>query len=77
MCRDLLLHGNPFYYWRNYGSGRGMSAWIDLVDWVGGYPFEVATPGEIFEFYRKKGFILVRLKSRNGIGNNDFVFIKQ
>ncbi len=28
--------------WRNYKSIRGMSKWYDLVDWVGGYPFEVA-----------------------------------
>ena len=31
---------------RDYGKNeRGMSFWQDLVDWVGGYPFEVAKPG--------------------------------
>jgi hypothetical protein len=25
-----------------------MSAWRDVVDWVGGYPFEVAKPEEFF-----------------------------
>src|SRR5947209_2899225 len=34
----------PVERWRNYGEQRGMSVWHDLVDWVGGYPFEVATP---------------------------------
>ncbi len=38
-----------------YDLVRGMSAWRDVVDWVGGYPFEVATPEEIFRFYRDRG----------------------
>ena len=31
-----------------------MSVWHDLVDWVGGYPFEVAKPEEVFDFYTEK-----------------------
>ena len=31
--------------WTQYRSSRGMSRWHDLVDWVGGYPFEVALSG--------------------------------
>ncbi len=74
MLRDLL-RGKPFYSWRNYGSQRGMSAWRDVVDWVGGYPFEVAKPEEIFEFYREKGFLLTRLKTCSGRhGCNEYVF---
>ena len=37
-----LLRGQPFESWRNAGRERGMSPWRDLIDWVGGYPFEVA-----------------------------------
>lgn len=44
----------PFKYWKGKKKSRGMSVWHDLVDWVGGYPFEVAKPEELFEFYRKK-----------------------
>ncbi len=73
-CRDFL-HGRPFSTWKNYQNQRGMSAWRDVVDWVGGYPFEVATPGEIFEFYRKKGLQLVKLHSSNAHGCNEFVFV--
>jgi len=55
--------------------GRGMAKWYDLVDWVGGYPFEVAKPEEIFDFYRERGFVLRRLKTHaGGIGCNEFVF---
>jgi 2-polyprenyl-3-methyl-5-hydroxy-6-metoxy-1,4-benzoquinol methylase len=54
---------------------RGMSAKHDLVDWVGGYPFEVAKPEEVFAFVRRCGFELHYLKTCAGsIGCNEFVF---
>jgi 2-polyprenyl-6-hydroxyphenyl methylase/3-demethylubiquinone-9 3-methyltransferase len=56
-------------------SLRGMTYWHDMVDWIGGYPFEVAKPEEIFDFYRDRGFVLERLKTCAGThGNNEFVF---
>lgn len=59
-------------------KSRGMAYWSDLVDWVGGYPFEVARPEEIFDFYRERGFVLVRLRTVGGsLGNNEFVFRKR
>jgi 2-polyprenyl-6-hydroxyphenyl methylase/3-demethylubiquinone-9 3-methyltransferase len=52
-----------------------MSRKHDLVDWVGGYPFEVAKPEQIFDFYRDRGFELTRLKTcGGGLGCNEFVF---
>ena len=49
----------------------------DLVDWVGGYPFEVAKPEEIFDFYYTKGFDLRRLTTcAGGLGCNQYVFQK-
>jgi SAM-dependent methyltransferase len=62
------------------GSGtpeydRGMDARTDIVDWVGGYPFEVASPGEVFAFYRERGYSLERMLTVvNGHGCNEFVF---
>jgi 2-polyprenyl-3-methyl-5-hydroxy-6-metoxy-1,4-benzoquinol methylase len=54
---------------------RGMSARHDLVDWVGGYPFEVAKPEEVFDFFHGRGFQLDRLMTcGGGIGCNQFVF---
>jgi SAM-dependent methyltransferase len=65
----------PFKEWAEIKKNRGMSVWHDLVDWVGGYPFEVAKPEEIFDFYRNEGFVLVRLKTRGGkSGCNEFLF---
>jgi 2-polyprenyl-6-hydroxyphenyl methylase/3-demethylubiquinone-9 3-methyltransferase len=51
-----------------------MSRWHDLVDWVGGYPFEVAAPEQIFDLYRDAGFQLERLRTcGGGLGCNEFV----
>jgi 2-polyprenyl-3-methyl-5-hydroxy-6-metoxy-1,4-benzoquinol methylase len=76
MLRDLL-RGKPFQTWKEYNRRRGMSAWRDIVDWVGGFPFEVAKPEAIFDFYYKRGFILTRLRTQAGdLGCNEFVFVK-
>lgn len=74
-----LVRGKPFDTWRHYAkhSVRGMSAWRDVVDWVGGYPFEVAKPEEIFNFYRDRGFRLDQLQTcAGGLGCNQFVFTR-
>jgi len=53
---------------------RGMSFYHDVVDWIGGYPFEVGKPELIFDFYRDKGFVLMKMKTRIGLGCNEFLF---
>jgi 2-polyprenyl-3-methyl-5-hydroxy-6-metoxy-1,4-benzoquinol methylase len=76
--RDLLK-GRPGLTWRNYGNqgGRGMSPWRDVVDWVGGYPFEVSKPEEVFYFFYSQGFQLVKLVTcGGGLGCNEFVFCR-
>jgi 2-polyprenyl-3-methyl-5-hydroxy-6-metoxy-1,4-benzoquinol methylase len=73
-----VLRGRPGDYvrsWTEYRRRRGMSKWHDIVDWVGGYPYEFATPDEIFDFYRARGFTLARMKCGVvGLGCNEFVF---
>jgi 2-polyprenyl-3-methyl-5-hydroxy-6-metoxy-1,4-benzoquinol methylase len=68
-----LRRGRPLQIFEMDNS-RGMSLWRDLVDWVGGYPFEVADPGEVFEFFNQRGFHLTRLKTTHSLGCNEFVF---
>ena len=41
---------------------RGMSLFTDLKDWLGGYPFETATPNQIQDEF-KKDFNLINLKT--------------
>ena len=46
-----------------------------MVNWIGGYPFEAAKPEEIFDFFRARGFELLRMKTcAGGLGCNEFVF---
>ena len=56
-------------------DARGMSRWHDLVDWVGGWPLEVASPGEVVDRLRPLGFSLERQVTVGGNhGCNEFVF---
>lgn len=77
--KDFLKSGNPLKSWYSYGkNNRGMSPWHDIVDWAGGYPFEVAKPEEVFSFFKERGFELENLKTcSGGIGCNEFVFKKR
>ena len=71
------MRGGLFTTWRNYGGVRGMSPWRDVVDWVGGYPFEVAQPDDIFKFYHARGFQLTNMLCRTkGHGCSEFIFQK-
>jgi 2-polyprenyl-6-hydroxyphenyl methylase/3-demethylubiquinone-9 3-methyltransferase len=69
--------GHPGRYvslWRQYDD-RGTNRWRDMVEWVGGYPYEVATPEAVFEFCRQRGLSLTNLHCGGvGLGCNEFVF---
>ena len=75
--RSLMMM-RPLEYvrsWTRYDQNRGMNRWRDIIDWVGGYPYEVAKPEEIFDFYRARGFTLSKIKCGGvGLGCNEFVF---
>ncbi len=63
--------------WTRPGPTRGMTHWRDIIDWVGGYPYEVASPGEIFDFYRARGFVMSKLMCKGvGSGCVEYVFDK-
>jgi 2-polyprenyl-3-methyl-5-hydroxy-6-metoxy-1,4-benzoquinol methylase len=68
-----VLRGRPLQIFESHKE-RGMSLWRDLIDWVGGYPFEVADSGEVFEFFKKRGFHLAQLKTTHSLGCNEFIF---
>ena len=75
LLADLRHRRNPFTSYALYRKSRGMSVLHDWEDWLGGYPFEVAKPEEIFDRYRRHGFVLEKLKTcGGGLGCNEFVF---
>lgn len=72
-----LIRGKPLEKYTQYkNKARGMSPWHDAIDWIGGWPFEYATPGAIFDFYKERGFTLTKMTTRPGHGCNEFVFVK-
>jgi 2-polyprenyl-6-hydroxyphenyl methylase/3-demethylubiquinone-9 3-methyltransferase len=76
MARAVLTGRAASYLrlWTEYNE-RGMDRWRDMVDWVGGYPYEFATPEEVFDFCRERGFGLLNLRCGGvGLGCNEFVF---
>ena len=79
ILRSLLTMrpGDYIRSWTRYDPNRGMNRWRDMIDWVGGYPYEVAKPEEIFDFFRARGFTLTKLKCGGvGLGCNEFVLVK-
>jgi len=55
-------------------SGRGMSWLHDVIDWVGGYPYEYASVRDIAEFYRRDGFEPVKIRENKSYGCHQLVF---
>ena len=67
----------PFHTWRSYADARGMSPWRDVVDWVGGLPFEFAKPEEVLRYCVDLGFDLKDMTTcGGGHGCNEFLFVR-
>ena len=73
MLKDTLLLRPGLTFRRYRENRRGMTVWRDMVDWVGGYPFEVSRADDVFHFFRKRGFVLTRMVSDCDLGCNQFV----
>ena len=80
----LIALYTPYFIWLAWlyrklrgkpTAERGMSMWFDMLDWLGGYPFEVARPEVVFRFLRARDFELRELITLgNGSGCNQYVF---
>jgi 2-polyprenyl-6-hydroxyphenyl methylase/3-demethylubiquinone-9 3-methyltransferase len=54
---------------------RGMSFWYDVVDWVGGYPYEYASRSRVEQFIASAGFAITRfVQAQVPTGCNEYVF---
>jgi hypothetical protein len=72
---DSVRGRNPMKrYFENLG--RGMSYKTDVIDWLGGNPYEPKTVKEILDFFADgfTNFRLKKLKEVNNLANNEFLF---
>lgn len=71
---DLANRRSPLARYFGYSStSRGMLAWNDWVDWVGGYPFEVARPGDVYKFLRDRRFDVLEMRTSPSWGCDEYV----
>ncbi|GAB4377360.1 MAG: class I SAM-dependent methyltransferase [Salibacteraceae bacterium] len=66
---------NPFKW--NMRKARGMTIYHDIVDWLGGLPYEVAHEDDVVRFMRNKGFELTRIFVKGEGGCTIFVFVSK
>lgn len=72
---DIVWMRNPIKRYSEYGKSRGMTVVRDWFDWLGGYPFEAATPEAIILPLSKRGFQLTNLVTAGGsVGCVEYVF---
>lgn len=56
---------------------RGMDFYYDLIDWVGGYPYEYASYQEVLDLVKPLGFKCIKfIPAQVPTGCNEFVFKK-
>ncbi len=70
-----LVLRNPITHIRDYKKNRGMSWLRDISDWLGGDPYQAATPGEVLNFVRNRfDFELIKQNINCGLGISEFLF---
>jgi 2-polyprenyl-3-methyl-5-hydroxy-6-metoxy-1,4-benzoquinol methylase len=72
----FCLRGKPLSYFKkiiDYKKHRGMNYFYDIIDWVGGYPYEVSTPEKVINFLKKNKFIIKKVKKYTGFDNNIYI----
>ena len=59
-----------------YKVPRGMSARHDIIDWMGGFPFEFANYEVLVDYLEARGFRLMLGLPNRGIGCHELVFAR-
>jgi 2-polyprenyl-3-methyl-5-hydroxy-6-metoxy-1,4-benzoquinol methylase len=72
--RQLTRFESPWRCRSEYQQIRGMDAWRDIEDWLGGLPYEYCKPGEVVDFLSDRCFVLLRLTTTITKGCNEFLF---
>lgn len=60
---------------RRYKKARGMSQFVDIRDWLGGWPMQFTYDRDVIEFVTGRGFTLENVLT--GEANTEFLFVKQ
>jgi 2-polyprenyl-6-hydroxyphenyl methylase/3-demethylubiquinone-9 3-methyltransferase len=63
---------NPFAW--NEKKDRGMDVYHDLLDWLGGLPYEVASKEEVIAFCGARGLVLKKLNEIGEGACNSYLF---
>ena len=58
-----------------YRLSRGMSLFVDIRDWLGGWPMEFTWDRDVIAFLEKRGFALTNIRA--GEANTEFLFIRK
>jgi 2-polyprenyl-3-methyl-5-hydroxy-6-metoxy-1,4-benzoquinol methylase len=79
----LAQRRSPAAYIGKYRSKRGMDWHHDVHDWLGGWPYQSATPDEIVLLMKQRGFAPVRSFEHSAVASglfgthcDEFVFIR-
>ncbi len=71
VAKLLITRRNPLQ------KGRGMSFWYDVIDWIGGYPYEYAAVDEVVGFVSARGFTAEQIIPAGvPTGVNEFIFMR-
>ena len=70
---SVKLRRNQFAH---YKTNRGMSAFHDWRDWLGGLPFEVASFNAVTNTVSDMGFWVAWAMPTKGAGNNQWTFVR-
>ena len=71
---DILKLKNPSIRYTNYLKKRGMSITHDWDDWLGGLPYEVASPNLIIDTFKNHNLKLIYSNLTKRLGCNEFIF---
>ncbi|MEM9250779.1 MAG: class I SAM-dependent methyltransferase [Planctomycetota bacterium] len=72
----LIRFQNPRRAFVEYRKQRGMSMFHDWIDWLGGYPYETASVGEVVSRLEARSFRAVKTVEAAGVGCSEFVFTR-
>ncbi len=72
MAKYMVTLKNPL------DQDRGMHFYYNVIDWIGGFPYEYASKSEVITFIESLGFKCIRFRpSLVPTGCNEYIFVKK